>query len=409
MNQNEVNQGYDHPSGTSARWRVLAATFLAYFYDSFDLVILSIVMPVLIKVLGITLPEGGLLASSTMIGAAVGSILIGLFAENWGRKNAVMVSLFIFGLGTALIYFINTWAEWMVLRFFTGVAIGGAWGPCVALISEHWSPKHRARAGAFMLSTFAVGAVAAAFVGRMVLSLDWRLLFLIGGTAIFIPLYVWWAIPDDNPRRKDKTAANVDVKRITLGSILTGETGKRLMMATLMNVFLMAGAWGSFTWIPTFLVKERGLDLVRMADYQVFLYIGMFIGYQVHGYLGDKIGRKKSIMLGFIWCVISIPVFITVQNADFLFWWGILVGYGYGGPNAVVGTYYAELFPENIRALAGGFCFNVGRIGAVAAPFTVGVLGKSYGLSVGLITASCMSLCAVIVLLFLPETLKKTT
>ena len=62
MSRNEVKkqlETFDHPSGTPDRWKVLSATFLAYFYDSFDIIILAIAMPVLIKILGITLPEGG--------------------------------------------------------------------------------------------------------------------------------------------------------------------------------------------------------------------------------------------------------------------------------------------------------------------------------------------------------------
>ena len=67
---------------------------------------------------------------------------------------------------------------------------------------------------------------------------------------------------------------------------------------------------------------------------------------------------------------------------------------------------FAELFADNIRALAGGFCWNVGTIGAVLAPFTIGVLGKMYGLQVALVIASCVSLLGLFVLLFLLKALK---
>jgi MFS family permease len=408
MSRNEVKkqlETFDHPSGTPDRWKVLSATFLAYFYDSFDIIILAIAMPVLIKILGITLPEGGLLASATMIGAATGSILLGLLAENRGRKLALLLSLFLFGVGTGCVYLVHTWGEWMILRFVTGIFIGGAWGPCVALISMHWTPQYRARAGAFMLSTFAIGGIAASFVGRLVLSLDWRLMFLVGATSIFAGFYAWWAIPNDQPASsKNKSESGVEKGKIGLGSILVGETGKRVILATLLNVFIMGAWWGSATWIPTFLAKERGLSLIMMANFSVFLYIGMFFGYQFFGYLGDRLGRKKALMFSFLTCIISIPVYILISNGIFLFWWGMVVGFGYGGPFGIVGAFFAELFPENIRALAGGFCFNVGRIGAVVAPFTVGVLGKMYGLEMGLLTASCMSVIGLFVLLFLPET-----
>lgn len=395
----------EHDSGTPVRWHVLGATFLSYLYDSYDLLVLAITMPVLLKVLGITLAEGGLLASSTMVGAALGSILIGVIAENRGLKFAIMLSLVAFGIGTGLIYVIHTWAEWMVLRFLTGIAIGGIWGPSIALLAQHWAPKYLARASAFMLSTFALGAIAAAFVGRLVMATDWRLTFLIGSTSAFVAIYVWFVIPADKPLAV-KTEAKSAEKKIGLRDILVGDAGKRLAMATLLNVFIMGGYWGAATWIPTFLVKEREVSLVMMTNFSMFMYVAMFFGYQFFGYLGDRIGRKKAMAVALSVCVVSIPVYIIVHNNIFLFWWGTVVGFGYGGPFGLCGALFAELFADNIRALAGGFCWNVGRIGAVLAPFTIGVLGKMYGLQVALVIASCVSLLGLFVLLFLPKALK---
>ena len=393
-------------AGTPQRWRVLAATFIAYLYDSFDLVILAIAMPVLIRILNISMAEGGLLVSVTMIGAAIGSMTIGVVAENHGRRFAVLLSLFGFGIGTGLIYVISSWGEWMVLRFFTGVAIGGVWGPCVALISIHWAPRYRSRAAAFMLSTFALGALVASFVGRLVLSLDWRLLFLVGTTSILVAFYVWWAVPNDSPKKSANTAANQVRDKIKLASIFKGDTGRRVLLATALNAFTVGGFWGSATWIPTFLTKVRGLSLTTMANFSVVMYIGMFIGYQFYGYLGDRIGRKKSIMWGFINCAIALPIYLVIENGMFLFWWGLVVGLGLGGPLGVVGAFFAELFPERIRALAGGFCFNVSRIGAVIAPFTVGALGQRYGLKVGIALDSILYISGLAMLLLLPETAK---
>lgn len=397
---------FECESGSSVRWHVLGATFIGYLYDSYDLLVLAISMPVLLKVLGISLAQGGALASATMIGAALGSIFIGIIAENRGLRYALIFTLVGFGVGTGLVYLISTWFQWMVLRFLTGMAIGGIWGPCVALLARHWAPKYLGRASAFMLSTFALGAIAAAFVGRLVLTTDWRLMFLIGATSVIVSLYVWWALPADKPAAVVKTEVKAagSGQRIGMRDILHGEAGKRLACATFLNVFIMGGYWGAATWIPTFLNKERELSLIAMTNFSIFMYIGMFFGYQFFGFLGDQLGRKKAMLTALAWCAISIPVYIVVQDANFLFWWGMVVGFGYGGPFGLCGSFFAELFPDNIRALAGGFCWNVGRIGAVLAPFTIGVLGKIYGLHVALVLASCMSLLGFCVTFLLPET-----
>jgi len=68
-------------NGTRYRWPVLWAAFVTYLLDSYDLMVLAIAMPVLLKVLNITLPEGGLLGSATMLGAMAGSVLFGLIAR----------------------------------------------------------------------------------------------------------------------------------------------------------------------------------------------------------------------------------------------------------------------------------------------------------------------------------------
>lgn len=389
-------------AGTSERWRVLGGTFLTYFYDSYDLAILAVAMPAIIKVLNIKLGLGGFLASATMVGAAVGSMIFGVIAENYGRRLAIVLSLIEFGLGTGLILVVNTWAGWMVLRFLTGVGIGGVWGPCVALLAKHWAPKYMARANSFMLSTFAVGWIVASIIGRFVFRFSWKYLFLFGMTSIIVALYAMWAIPADKPVRSPDPKQ--EQKKIGLGSIFEKPIGKRTLLGTLLNVCQMGGFWGAATWIPTFLVRERGLEMTNMTMFLMLLYIGMFIGYQFYGYLGDRLGRKTAILLCFAIDCITVPTYLFISDASFLFWFGPIMGAQFGGVFGVTGAYYAELFPEGIRALAGGFCFNVGRLGAVIAPFTVGYIGQVYGLKAGIITSPVIFAIGLLVTFMLPET-----
>lgn len=394
------------PSGTPQRWKVMRATFLTYFYDSYDLAILSVAMPALIIALGIDLTIGGFLHSATMIGAAIGSILIGIIAENYGRKLAIIISLIEFGIGTLLIYFIDDWISWAILRFLTGIGVGGVWGPCVSLVAAHWNPRYMARANAFMLSTFAIGWIAASFLGRFILQYDWRVLFLLGGTSILVAGYVWIAIPNDkkNINELDITGSQ---QKISLSILFNQENRKTTFLATLLNVCQMGGFWGAGAWIPTFLVKERGLEMGNMASFLVLMYIGVFLGYQLFGYIADKLGRRKAILLCFILDCLTVPCYLIINNAIFLFYFGPIMGLGFGGVFGVTGSFYAELFDEKIRALASGFCFNVGRLGAVIAPFTVGIIGQKLGLVYGIITSPVIFFIGILVTLLLPETLNK--
>lgn len=396
-------------SGTSHRWPVLWATFLTYLFDSYDLIVLAIAMPVLLKVLQITLPEGGLLGSSTMLGAMFGSIVFGLIAENRGRRFSLVLALVWLGAGMAGVCLVHSWGHWMALRFATGLAIGGIWGPCAALIAEHWSAEYRARAASFVFSSFAIGAVLASLVGRMVLHIQWQWLFAAGALSLPVSLVVLRLVPPD---RKKAGPAAVETgasrkEKVGIGAIFEGGLAKITLPATMISVVNLAGYWGAAFWIPTFLTRERGLGLSTMAGFSFVMYLGMFLGFQFFGWLADRIGRRRSMMAAFAAAAVSVATYIVVRHPMFLFWWGVVVGFCLCGSGGVLGAYYAELFPERVRAYASGFCWNMGRLGAVLAPYTIGHIGKIHGLQTGLAVTCVIYLVGAAMLLLLPETFRR--
>lgn len=394
-------------TGTVHRWRVLWATFLAYLFDSYDLTVLALALPVLLKLLGMSLPEAGLLGTATALGAMAGGVIFGLLAENFGRRFALVLSLLWLGVGMGAVYLVSTWSEWMVLRFVTGLAIGGVWGPCAALIAQHWAPEYRGRAASFVFSSFAIGAAVAAAVGRLVLETHWQWLFVGGAVSIPVAVIAWSLIPSDRSLRPATTAAQPARSRVGIGAIFTRDVAPITLAATLVSVVNLAGYWGAAFWIPTFLTKERGISVSTMLGFSFVMYVGMFFGFQFFGWLCDVIGRRRSMMAAFATCAVSIAVYIVVLDPVFLFWWGAVVGFGLCGAGGILGAYYAELFPDRIRAYAGGFCWNMGRIGSMAAPYTMGVIGKSYGLQAGLAVTCVVYVLGVLMLFLLPETFQR--
>ena len=371
----------NEPGGSPYRWQVLIMTWLAYLYDSLDLQILAICMPVIIPDLKITLADAGLLASATMIGTLVGGILFGWIAENYGRKNAAVWGLAEFGIFTAVVYWVDSWSQLMVLRFMQGIGLGGIWGPIVALIADHWKPKYRARAAGFMLSTFALGGILAATMGRFMLTqVGWRWIFVLTGTAVIAAILFQLFVPAD-----PKPAKGVKKEKISISELFDGSILKITILATIAAACQMGGFWGVASWVPTYLVKERGLSLEFMSYFTIMIYVGAFAGYYFYAYLADKLGRRIALLIAFAADTAIVPLYVVIPDAYFLFWLGPVMGLSFGGIFGLFGTFFAELFPERIRALGGGFAFNVGRgVGAVLMPFTVGALAKTYGLGFGI-------------------------
>ena len=374
--------------GSPYRWPVLIMTWLAYLYDSLDLQILAICMPLIIKDLKISLVDAGLLASATMIGTLVGGVLFG-----W------------IGVCTAAVYWVDSWGQLMVLRFLQGIGVGGIWGPLVALVAEHWKPAYRARAAGFMLSTFALGGILAATMGRFMLgTVGWRWIFLLTGTAVFAAILFQWLVPADPKPQKGVKKETVSLKELFDSSII-----RVTILATIAAACQMGGFWGVASWVPTYLVNVRGLSLEYMSYFSIVIYAGAFIGYYLYAYIADKLGRRNALLIAFLADSLIVPLYVFIPDAVFLFWLGPVMGLSFGGIFGLFGSYFAELFPERIRAMGGGFAFNVGRgVGAVIMPYTVGALAKTYGLGFGIGLCSLIFFTGVITVYMMPETLKKT-
>jgi MFS family permease len=360
-------------------------------------------MPVIIVSLKISLADAGLLASATMIGTALGGILFGWLAENYGRKNAAVIALVEFGLFTLAVYWVGSWGQFMFLRFLQGIGVGGLWGPIVALIAVHWNVEYRARAAGIVLSTFALGGVLAALMGRFLLTrVDWRWIFVLTGTAAIAGLLFWIFVPADDKKNIVKQ------ENIGISELFKPGTTKLTIGCTIAAACQMGGFWGVSAWIPTYLVRVRHLSIQYMSVFSIVIFTGAFIGYIFYAYIADKFGRRNALMLAFLADSIIVPLYVIIPNPVFLFWIGPVMGLSFGGVFGLFGAYFAEIFPEKIRAMGGGFAFNVGRgFGAVVTPFTIGLMAKTYGLGFGIGACSIVFFAGVVTLYFMPETLKR--
>ncbi|GAB3569376.1 MFS transporter [Amycolatopsis endophytica] len=369
------------------KWTVLASCFLAYTFDAVELVALTVALPTIRSDLHLTAVQGGWLATATLLGIGFSSLSAGWFADNHGRKTALLTSLLVFGVFTALLAVPGGFWLLLTLRFVAGFGLGGVWSAVSTLVVEAWPEHQRARAVAFVIAAFPVGGVIASLAGSLLLP-DWRLMFLVLGAAVLVPVLVVAVTIEESTSwlAQRRTGAGERSRSVTIKEIFAPELRKSTVLGTVVVALAQVGFWGVSTWLPTFLTG-RGLDIKLVALLVAANNAAMFVGYNVFGYVADRIGRKVTIMLTLLASALILPVYVLTTSHSVLVWIGPLFAF-LASFGALFGAYLGGLFPTRVRASGAGFCFNVGRGVSAFAPLALGGLAAGYGLSSGLIVCA---------------------
>src|SRR6202035_6044736 len=161
---------------------LVCATVL--FLDGFDTTAIGYVAPALAKEWNIGKAALGPVFSAGLFGLMIGALLFGPLADRIGRKKIIIFSTLAFGIGTLATAFVRDVNTLLVIRFLTGLGLGGAMPNAIALTSEFSPHRRRATMVMVMFCGFSVGAALGGFLAAgLIPHFGWRSVFVVGGVA----------------------------------------------------------------------------------------------------------------------------------------------------------------------------------------------------------------------------------
>jgi AAHS family cis,cis-muconate transporter-like MFS transporter len=170
------------------------------------------------------------------------------------------------------------------------------------------------------------------------------------------------------------------------------------------SIALQFGYYGANSWLPSYLVKDLGVNVQSMGWYVAGTYTMMVIGKIVTGYLADRIGRRVMWIVSGLLTAAYLPVLVyaaTPANVALLL---LVFGFLYGAPYAINSTYLSESFPAAIRATAVATSYNLGRIGSTLSPVLIGMAATQYSIGFGIaLLGISYAVCALVPGLFIQE------
>lgn len=409
------------------RWKIMWASIIGYAMDGLDVLILSFAMAAIVSEFGLTLGEGGLIATYTLIGTVLGEYLFGIFADYFGRVHTFSLTIIIFSIFTGACAFADNVTHLNILRFLAGLGLGGEYGIGMTLVSETWPAAKRARATAGVAMGWQAGAVLAAILAAVVLpDYGWRGLFLVGVVPALLAAWARHGIKEPPMWVKRKEMKKELAARKERGETLTAEEEEQLEEAkkfplahlfaspsktvttlslTVMTSVQNFGYYGIMVWLPMILLKEHGLTTKSMSGWMIVTVIGMIAGIYVFGYLCDRLGRKIPYLIFYICAAAMVYIYVNLGTPVALLFGGAFLGFFCNGMMAGYGTLLSENYTTDARSTAQNFIFNTGRAVGGFAPAIIGALAQSHGFSAAFALLSCVYVAAAVnVLFFIKDT-----
>lgn len=368
----------------------LTLVWFGWVFAGMDYTIYAYALPLILKDLHISIPTAGIVFFLSLQGTFLGSLLVPILADYFGRRPVMMGNILLYAIATGIVALAQTAVFLTLIRFLVTFGVGAEQPVGATYISEQWNPRTRARAMGFMQSGFAIGTLFATLLIALIASgAGWRPLFVIGAVpALLVVAFRFWLPESKRWRESNKervasrarapeTQAPGERHGFPMGELFRPRIWKLTLIGTILLVMGNTAGGGITAWAPTYLKLARHLDISSVGWLGVVNAIGLLAGYNAAGWVADWRSRRVSLMFFFALGAVSIVMFGLVANIALVAVAYFVVGAAQGGQFGNFIVYLSELFPTRARATGVGWCMGVGLFFWALVPYVLGVLAPT--------------------------------
>lgn len=247
----------------------------------------------------------GILTSAFFFTYMFAAPVVGWMGDRFPRKNIVVVGIFIWSGFTFLTWLVRDYNQLLFRHAIVGIGEASYATIAPTLIADSFPPFKRGRMLSIFFLGLPVGSAAGYFVGGYLAHYfgNWRAPFMAAGIPGFVLALLLWFLPEP-PRTPHKAAAPAPVPanfRLRLWSIALriwallkelAHNGAFLTSTLGMAAYTFAMG-GMQVWIPTFLVRLRGMDLkTANIDFSYIVIINGIGATLLGGWIGDRLLKR---------------------------------------------------------------------------------------------------------------------
>lgn len=349
---------------------LLALIYLAFISLGLPDSLLGSAWPLMHLEMGVPISYMGIITMLISGGTIVSSLMSDRLTRKFGTKILTVASVFLTVIALFGFSFANNFSMLIVFAIPYGIGAGAIDAALNNYVALHYKAKHMSWLHCF----WGVGTIVSPFVmGYALTSSTWNngyrivgFMQLVIGIILLLTLPVW--------------KVNEDVVSTTSEDVGFFKALRIKGVPFLLLGFLAycAAETTTMQWASTYFVEVKGISIERAASFASLFYIGITAGRFISGFITDKLGDRKMILLGSSVLIVGIlTLAIPSSSYELAFVSFIIIGLGC----APIYPCIIHSTPYNFGAKNSGAIIGIqmasAYLGATFMPPIFGVLGNA--------------------------------
>jgi AAHS family 4-hydroxybenzoate transporter-like MFS transporter len=395
----QVDDLIDRQQLTGRTWFLLVLLLFALLCDGFDLQLLAFAAPRLAKEWGIEPQALGYVISANLLGMMLGAMFLGNMGDRFGRKRIIVVGTLLYALMSLACLLAENRLQLGILRFITGMGLGGVLPNVIALTAETSPLSRRPTLTSIPMIGMSLGSGMPAVVAAWLVPIfGWKALFVVGGIVpVIVALVIAVALPESlmflTYRGKDRAQLARRVKELDPSLTVTPDTqfalrkkpGEGRTRGSVSQLFagslrvttpllwvMFAGTLLSMHFINSWMsviLNQAGLSEVQTAFTNGALHWGGTVAAIVTVFLLGRLGLYLVLTLLALGLVGVFTIATTGFSSTLLLTSAVcLAGFGIIGCQGALNASSGLIYPVSCRPTGVGAALGVGRIGSLSGP-----------------------------------------
>jgi putative MFS transporter len=396
--------------------RLLGVFGLVWTADAMQVLAVGFTAPSIAATFGLTIPEALQTGTLFFLGMLVGAALFGRLADRYGRRRILLATVALDAVFGLLSVFAPSFEILLVLRFVTGLAVGGTLPVDYAMMAEFLPARQRGRWLVALEGFWAVGTVLVALAAWAASSAGvadaWRWIFACTAAPALVGIWLRFWVPESplyllKTQRADEARAVLNrvlaangkpATRLRIsagptapardgGGIFTGPLMRRTLLILTVWLLVSAAYYGVFVWLPGKLASG-GFGFVRGYGFLVVVALAQIPGYVLAAWGVERLGRRPTLIGFLVLSAAGCLLFTQASSGTLIAAAILLMSFALLGTWGALYAFTPELYPTRSRATGMGAAGAMARFGGLLAPTVMTpIMAISFNAAIGLFAA----------------------